>query len=75
MLLRFSSRDELAEFVRQVSREAPAIASQIRSSYSQPTVATVTLDDFHDEQRLRSMVAGSSVKIFDDVTLKVMGAS
>ncbi|MBB3772423.1 hypothetical protein FHS55_003035 [Angulomicrobium tetraedrale] len=75
MLLRFSSRDELAEFVRQVTREAPAIASRIRSSYSQPTVATVTLDDFRDEQRLRSMAAGSSVKIFDDVTLKVMGAS
>jgi hypothetical protein len=66
LLLRFSTRDDLVDFLNRLKNEAPDLYSQAKPSYSQPTVLNVRNTDSGDEDRIKSMT-GHSVKTYSDV--------
>lgn len=55
MLLRFSTQDDLADFLDRLKSEAPDLYGQAKQSHSQPNVLSVRNTNAGDAARIRSM--------------------
>jgi hypothetical protein len=66
MFLRFASITARDEFLEKAGREEPQLLRHVRVSKVQPDIVTVS-SATPGESRLLRQVAGSEVKIYDDI--------